>query len=101
MDKKLVKVGALWENKSCDGDIYFSVDVEGQKYLAFKNIYKETDKQPEYLLYIKEQKMIKEKMWEVGIAGNSELFMGGYPELLEELRVRKIQAEFIRLVREK
>jgi len=54
MDKKLVKVGALWENKSCDGDIYFSVDVEGQKYLAFKNIYKETDKQPEYLLYIKE-----------------------------------------------
>jgi hypothetical protein len=37
----------------------------------------------------------KPKMWEVGIAGESRLFMGSYAELVEELRGRKIQADFI------
>jgi hypothetical protein len=41
----------------------------------------------------------KPRMWEVGIAGESRFFMGDYVELVEELRKRKIQAEFIMRVK--
>ena len=51
MESTLEKVGALWQNMSADGQPYFNMDVEGQKYVIFSNSYKEEDKQPDFLVY--------------------------------------------------
>jgi uncharacterized protein (DUF736 family) len=60
-EKNLEKVGALWQNTSSDGQPYFNLDLEGQKYVVFGNSYKEEDKQPDFLVYerIKEAKKAK------------------------------------------
>jgi hypothetical protein len=39
--------------------------------------------------YITKMTVEKPRMWEVGIAGESRLFMGSYAELVEELRGRE------------
>jgi|GEM_PF-1515610 len=50
-DKNLLKVGALWQNKSEKGMPYFNLDVMGSKYVLFPNSYKEKETQPDFIVY--------------------------------------------------
>ena len=63
MDSNLEKVGALWQNTSADGKLYFNLDLSGQKFVVFPNGFKSEDKQPDFLVYerVKEKKSKKAK----------------------------------------
>lgn len=51
MDKELMKVGALWQNTSEEGNPYFNLDLSGQKFVVFSNGYKTEEKQPDFIVY--------------------------------------------------
>jgi len=50
-EKNLQRVGAFWKNESKSGNEYFNVEVMGDKFVAFENLWKETEKHPDYILY--------------------------------------------------
>jgi len=45
------KLSGLWLNETKNGKKYFSGKNEGFKYTIWKNGFKETDNQPDYILY--------------------------------------------------
>ncbi len=51
MDQNLNKVGALWQNKSSEGNPYFSMELNNQKYVIFPNNFKSEEKQPDFIVY--------------------------------------------------
>ena len=60
------KLGALWLRESKKGTKYMAgvVEIDGQKtdVLIFKNNYKEEDKHPDYLIYLKEEEQQKKSV---------------------------------------
>ena len=48
----LIKIGGVWENKTKAGDTYLAGTFGFAKVLIFANKYKETDKHPDYNVYI-------------------------------------------------
>jgi len=61
-DSNLEKVGALWQNTSSDGKLYFNLDISGQKYVVFTNGFKSEEKQPDFLVYERvKEKAVKAK----------------------------------------
>jgi len=61
MSEKKKSIGALWENVSkTTGKEYLSghIEINGEKIplIVFKNSYKKADKQPDYQMYLKEDK---------------------------------------------
>lgn len=54
-EKPKVQLLALWENQSKNGDTYLSGTLGRNKVLGFKNRYKETDRQPDWILYLQER----------------------------------------------
>jgi len=61
MQKDLEKVGALWQNTSAEGNPYFNLDLNGDKFVVFPNGFKSEEKQPDFLVYerVKEAKVTK------------------------------------------
>ena len=49
-DDKQKDCGAIWERSGKNG-VYFSIDIQGKKYLAFKNKWKKKDNQPDYRVF--------------------------------------------------
>lgn len=47
----LVRVGALWQNLSEKGHVYFNMDLEGKRYLVLGNNFKEGKTQPDFVVY--------------------------------------------------
>jgi len=45
------KLSGLWLNETKNGQKYFSGKNDGFKYTIWKNGFKETDNQPDYILY--------------------------------------------------
>ena len=58
----LIKVGALWQNTSAEGNPYFNMDHGGVKLVVFPNGYKSEEKQPDFIIYerVKESKRSKD-----------------------------------------
>jgi len=52
-EKKLEKVGAMWSRTSKSGNDYFGIDFNGEAYMALKNNFKESEKQPDFIIYKK------------------------------------------------
>jgi uncharacterized protein (DUF736 family) len=48
-DKK--DVGAMWLKQTKSGDDFYSLTIEGVKYVAFRNNYKKSDNQPDFRIY--------------------------------------------------
>jgi len=46
-----IKLSGLWLNETKNGKKYFSGKNDGFKYTIWKNGFKETDNQPDYILY--------------------------------------------------
>jgi len=59
MENKSKSIGALWINESKKGVKYMlgSVEINGEitKIVIFKNNYKETDRHPDYRIFISEE----------------------------------------------
>jgi uncharacterized protein (DUF736 family) len=52
---KMEEVGALWENQSKGGKVYFSGKVNGVPVIVFQNTYKKPgEKSPDWRVYLKE-----------------------------------------------
>ncbi|MBN2518812.1 MAG: hypothetical protein JXB14_08225 [Candidatus Altiarchaeota archaeon] len=50
-ENNLERAGALWQNLSEKGNIYFNMDLEGQRYVVLANNFKEDEKQPDFIVY--------------------------------------------------
>jgi hypothetical protein len=48
----LVRLTGLWVNETKDGKKYFSGSLGAARVVIFKNDHKETDKHPDYILYL-------------------------------------------------
>jgi len=57
------KLSGLWLNETKNGQKYFSGKNDGFKYTIFKNGYKETDNQPDYILYREPVEQPKSESW--------------------------------------
>ena len=53
---KMIKITGLWKNEDRNGNTYFSGYLGSAKVLIFKNKYKETDKQPDYNMFVAPKK---------------------------------------------
>lgn len=51
-----IKVGALWEKTGKSGDTYFSGKFGDASLIVFKNKFKKSENQPDYIVYIQESK---------------------------------------------
>jgi len=62
-ESNLEKTGALWQNLSEKGNVYFNMDLEGKRYVVLANNFKEEDKQPDFIVYERtnEEKKAKKK----------------------------------------
>ncbi len=61
MKENTVKLGGLWINKTREGKVFMSGSFGySAQILVFKNEYKKTDKDPDYIVYLG-QKERKEK----------------------------------------
>ena len=50
------RIGGLWKSKTKNGDVYLSISLGGQQYVAFKNNFKEKDTDPDYNIYPKQNR---------------------------------------------
>ena len=50
-EKNLERAGALWQNLSEKGNIYFNMDLDGRRYVVLANNFKEEEKQPDFIVY--------------------------------------------------
>jgi len=57
------KLSGLWLNETKNGQKYFSGKNDGFKYTIFKNGFKETDNQPDYILYREPLEQPKSENW--------------------------------------
>lgn len=57
MPDKKESCGAMWLKKSKAGNEYFSLQVDGESYVAFLNSYKQ-GAQPDYRIYRSEQRTL-------------------------------------------
>jgi len=55
MAEKQESVGAIWIAETKKGDKYLNLTVEGKKYVAFKNSFKEKDTDPYYRVLVKKE----------------------------------------------
>jgi len=51
-EQKMINIGGLWVNKNSKGEIYLAGYLNGARLLVFKNNYKESDKHPDYVMYV-------------------------------------------------
>jgi uncharacterized protein (DUF736 family) len=72
MDKNLVKVGAIWQNTSEEGNPYFNMDLSGRKFVVFPNGYKSEEKHPDFIVYdrVKETRASPEAKLRTGSSKN-------------------------------
>lgn len=49
--EKRESIGALWQQESKSGQIYWSGNIQGQKVVMFRNANKSDDKHPDYRIY--------------------------------------------------
>jgi len=57
------KLSGLWLNETKNGKKYFSGKNEGFKYTIWKNGFKETDNQPDYILYREPLEQPESEKW--------------------------------------
>jgi len=50
-EEKRKSVGAIWKKMTKNGEGYFSIDLDGKKYVAFRNDYMIKDTAPDYKIY--------------------------------------------------
>lgn len=60
-ENNLERTGALWQNLSEKGNIYFNMDLEGKRYVVLANNFKEEDKQPDFIVYERKKEEEKEE----------------------------------------
>jgi hypothetical protein len=51
----MIKLTGLWENTTKQGETYFRGNLGLGQVLIFKNKYKKTDKDPDYVMYLAEK----------------------------------------------
>jgi len=56
----MTKVGALWLRESKKGNKFMSGNCNDVKIIVFKNGKKDNEKQPDYLIYLQEEKKDEE-----------------------------------------
>lgn len=64
-------VGAIWIRRSQSGLEYFSISINGESYVAFRNDYKNSDKQPDFKIFKTEQR-------DTTVNNNTAAATGGY-----------------------
>ena len=52
----MIKIGALWSNTDSKGNKYLSGKFGDARVCVFKNNYKKEDKQPDFQIYVVEEK---------------------------------------------
>lgn len=53
VEAKRKDIGAMWQRTGKNG-IYFGITIDGVRYMAFKNNYKEKENQPDYRIFPQE-----------------------------------------------
>ena len=48
----MIKLSGMWRNNNANGDPYYSGSIGTARLLMFPNQHRETDKQPEWILYL-------------------------------------------------
>jgi len=50
-ENNLEKKGAMWQNISEKGNVYFNMDFDGKKYVVLCNKFKDGETQPDFVIY--------------------------------------------------
>ena len=61
MKQSRIKITGLWKNELPSGDVYYSEKVGAMYYSIFKNDFKKSDSEPEFILYLSQASSITEK----------------------------------------
>ena len=51
MESNLTRVGALWENTSEKGNVYYNLALGEEKYVVFRNTNKNNKTHPDFIVY--------------------------------------------------
>ncbi len=57
----MIKIGALWSSTDSKGNKYLAGKMGDARLVVFKNTYKEKDSQPDFQVYLAENKKREEK----------------------------------------